>query len=347
MAVIVQAVAITHGAINMEDAIERVAKHYKGVPFKAVLELTKKCNFQCFHCFNRELTAAYDGLSLNEWKTLLKALKSEGCRYLALTGGEPTQNLNFKEIYTEAHKNNFYMSLMSNGAFDKSCLETIRNKPPKKVCVSLYGFSEESYERCSSAGSMFRQVCKNVNELAAASIPVSLRYIVMNSNKNDLLKANDFAQKLHVPIYFAFRIFPTLSGDKSALKEQIGLEDELNLLRRLGHARGIFIRGPVEPKKCLAGISSCFIDCSGNMSFCQVYRPFSYDLRSRGLKECWALLESAGTKLQRYCEECAECEFRSVCSVCVAFSEYVRQSIPHCLLRGSALSALESGCNRA
>lgn len=76
------------------------------------LELTRKCNLQCVHCYANsgpDLPIS-DGMTTHDWLVLLRSSRAEGCSSVQFIGGEPliypdlplllqeASSLNFEEI---------------------------------------------------------------------------------------------------------------------------------------------------------------------------------------------------------------------------------------------------------
>ena len=65
--------------------------------YDATLELTYRCNLDCFFCYN-DVEKAGKPLSLDQYETLLTDLARMQTMFLMLTGGEPMVHPHFFEI---------------------------------------------------------------------------------------------------------------------------------------------------------------------------------------------------------------------------------------------------------
>ena len=81
---------------------------------EASLELTYKCNLDCFYCYNdREKSGK--PLLLEHYRVLLEDLARMQTMFLMLTGGEPMVHPNFFEIGRIARDLGFVIRVRTNG----------------------------------------------------------------------------------------------------------------------------------------------------------------------------------------------------------------------------------------
>ena len=102
---------------------------------------------------------------------------------------------NFKELYIELHKMGFCISINSNGTMiDEEVIEWLKKYPPMRINMTLYGASDETYERLCNNPKGFTQVTKALSLLKENNIQVKLNCSVTPYNKDDLRKMMKFAQ---------------------------------------------------------------------------------------------------------------------------------------------------------
>ena len=91
----------------------------KRAPLEVSIEVTRRCPLDCLHCYNNlpmsDHAARAQELSLEEHRRLLDELVDAGCLWLLYTGGEIFARKDFLEIYTEAKKRGFLITLFTNG----------------------------------------------------------------------------------------------------------------------------------------------------------------------------------------------------------------------------------------
>lgn len=84
-------------------------------PLMAWIELTRKCNLRCPHCFVEGGTARGSELPTDEILSLLEQWAELGVFSVVLTGGEPTIHRDFVPILLRAHELGFTVSVATNG----------------------------------------------------------------------------------------------------------------------------------------------------------------------------------------------------------------------------------------
>lgn len=93
----------------------------------ASIELTDKCNIKCRYCYGAFAPANCNFYRLEEIIPLFKTLKARGVKVVELTGGEPTVNPQFNEIFELACNTFDNVTVMSNAVhFQKETLELFR-----------------------------------------------------------------------------------------------------------------------------------------------------------------------------------------------------------------------------
>lgn len=122
----------------------------KGIPLSGSFELTARCNFDCRMCYihrrSRDREALMGEKNADWWVTLAKQAKEHGTLLLLLTGGEPLLRRDFDEIYTACKSLGLLTSVNTNGVLlDEDKLRLLREYPPQRVNISLYGASPETY----------------------------------------------------------------------------------------------------------------------------------------------------------------------------------------------------------
>ena len=126
----------------------------QGVPLSGTFELTPCCNMACKMCYVRMTKAEQEALSplrtSQEWIELGRNAKEKGMLYLLLTGGEPFLRQDFREIFQSLHHMGLILSINSNGTLiNEETVEWLKQTPPSRINITLYGASDETYERLS------------------------------------------------------------------------------------------------------------------------------------------------------------------------------------------------------
>ena len=153
----------------------------------ALFEITPRCNFQCVHCYvgsDRKLT---DALSYNDIIKVLDILHENGILFLTFSGGDPLVRSDFKDIYIYAKKKGFMVDILTNGTMiTEELAEVFKEYPPILVDISIYGTSNETYEKITGNKKGFDLLLKGIMLLKKAGIRFALKGILMQDNYNEL-----------------------------------------------------------------------------------------------------------------------------------------------------------------
>ena len=82
--------------------------------FSALIELTYRCNLDCFFCYN-DTSLQGTPLSREQYFKLFEELRSLGAMNLILSGGEPLAHPDFFELGRYARELGFVVRIKSNG----------------------------------------------------------------------------------------------------------------------------------------------------------------------------------------------------------------------------------------
>ena len=78
------------------------------VPISGDIEITRRCNFDCVHCYLGRAESRTDKIpgefETGQWKAVIDEIVAAGCLFLLFTGGEPLLRKDFSDIYVYAKK---------------------------------------------------------------------------------------------------------------------------------------------------------------------------------------------------------------------------------------------------
>ena len=156
----------------------------------ASIELTDKCNIKCRYCYGAFAPANCNFYRLEEIIPLFKTLKARGVKVVELTGGEPTVNPQFNEIFELACNTFDNVTVMSNAVhFQKETLELFRIYRKKlSFSISIDGFSEETNAFQRQVKNTFTKTINNITYINKQIQPKNIRvvYMLTNENKKEL-----------------------------------------------------------------------------------------------------------------------------------------------------------------
>ncbi len=195
-------------------------------PLNGTFELTPVCNMSCKMCYVRMTKVQQENIrplrTAEEWLKLAEIAKEKGLLYILLTGGEPFLHPQMKEIMEGLHKLGLVISINSNGTLiTKEVVEWMKNCPPSRINITLYGATNETYGRLCGNPNGFTQVTNAIHLLKEAGILVKINCSLTPYNVCDLEKIKEFCDKEELNWTPTSYMFPPLRRDL----DSVGLND--------------------------------------------------------------------------------------------------------------------------
>lgn len=316
-----------------------------GTPLAGNFELTPRCNFNCRMCYvhltpEQQLGRGTE-LTADEWLAVAEAARSRGMLFLLLTGGEPLVREDFRYILTELKKMGLMISINSNASLiDDDWLDFFRHEPPSRFNITLYGSSNETYERLCGRP-MFDRVIGNIRALKQLGIGVKLNASMTPYNVGDMDGIYEIATELGTPVQMASYMFPPVRRDESMAGvndrfsyceaaecsvhwDRLRLSDEQFMQRAEAMKAGVSVPDsdvcegtPGEQMACRAGRSSFWINWNGVMTPCGMLLKPEFSVRELGFDKAWEAVKEATAQI-RLPSECVQCRYKHMCHACAA-----------------------------
>lgn len=338
---------------QLTEFLYRKASRMK-IPLSGTFELSPVCNFSCRMCYVRKTQGEVNEstrkiLTLDDWRRIAKEARDAGMLYLLLTGGEPLLWPDFWTLYDELVDMGFLISINTNGSLiDEKAIEHFKEKTPHKINITLYGASDETYERLCGVKNVFAKVDKAIRDLQEAGILVKLNCSLTPQNAKDLEKIIAYGKERQALLMMATYMFPPVRRDSSRVGENERFDAKESAeyqLKYYYHQYGEevyqkhlcqFLEGyseplgleegcidPVDGKvRCRAGKASFWITWDGWMSPCGMMPEPKADLKNKSFVEAWQQMvdATAAIQLSGLCEKCSN---RDICHPCaaIAFAE--------------------------
>ena len=149
------------------SGLSHVSYENRYVP-RIYLEITKRCNLNCMHCFASAGSKCTEELSLNQIDIITDDAKEAGILGFVLTGGEPLIHPDFLSIINMIHEKAMgIMEINTNGMLLNSrilnALNELNEKPSIKISLDGIGIHDE-----------FRN-CKGAEKAAKRAIELSVK----------------------------------------------------------------------------------------------------------------------------------------------------------------------------
>lgn len=321
------------------------------IPLNGAFELSPVCNFSCKMCYVRKTpkeVAEYprDILTLEDWRRIAKEARDAGLLELLLTGGEPLLWPDFWTLYEELVDMGMLVSINTNGSLiDEEAIARFRKRPPQRISITLYGASDETYQRLCGIHGVFTKVDKAIRELLDAGITVKINCSLIPENVADLDWIVAYAKQRNTVLAVSTYMFPPVRRDPTMigvnqrftpqeaakcqmryLQQYRGEEAYLGYLKRVseGYAEPLGLeedcQDPTDGKvRCRAGRASFWITWDGWLTPCGMMLEPKADLQELTFSQGWNAITEA-TEALRLSGVCDKCQNRNICHPCAAIA---------------------------
>lgn len=284
-----------------------IAKTWQqNILFSALIELTYRCNLDCFFCYN-DLTLKGKSLSDEQYARFFADLARMQVMNLTFTGGEPLAHPSFLFLGKTARELGFVVRIKSNGhALRGKLAEEIRKEvDPFLVEVSLHGATAATHDRQTRVPGSFDRLMSNVPELLDMGYRIKLNGTLTRFNEQEIEGMFGIADRLGIILSLSPTVTPRDDGDTSplsiapsatAIKELYAYLD-----RRIpdGPSGGTCTGesgapGPSGKKNCGAGAAGLAVDPFGNVYPCVQWRRPLGNLHDQPIGEIWSTSPTLG-----------------------------------------------------
>ncbi len=296
--------------------------------FSVLVELTYRCNLDCFFCYN-DLGAAGRPLAREQYFALFAELAELGVLNLTLSGGEPLAHPDFLALGRRARELGFVLRIKSNGhALRGELARRLREEvDPFLVEVSLHGATAATHDRQTRVPGSFDRLLANLQEMRTLGLRVKVNSTLTAWNEGEIEAMFDLVETLGLAFQVDPEVTPRDDGNRDPLAVTPSREGILNLFavqaeraRRwqeanaaagepspsgaagapsasgaarapgpsIGKAGDDGTMAGSPQKHCGAGSSGIAVDPYGNVYPCVQWRRAVGNLHQRSLREIWS-----------------------------------------------------------
>jgi radical SAM protein with 4Fe4S-binding SPASM domain len=314
----------------------------KRAPLEVSIEVTRRCPLECLHCYNNlpmsDHTARAQELTFEEHCRLLDELVQAGCLWVLYTGGEIFARKDFLEIYTEAKKRGFLITLFTNGTMiNERIADYLAEYRPFAIEITLYGATRETYEALTQIPGSYDRCMRGIRLLLERNLPLKLKTVPTTINRHEIFEMKRLAEeKFGVEFKFDSLINPRIDCSQSPLAVRLSPEQAVELdfaepkrkedYRRMAEQDLtlplVAEEGTKQKYSCGGGIGGCAIDPYGTMSICVISHQQGYSIREGSFLEGWeGPLREIRKQPRTRPSICDRCQIQSLCSMCPANGE--------------------------
>lgn len=314
------------------------------IPFGGTFELLPLCNMRCRMCYIEQRQKEVEdrgGLLRKEfWLDIAGRAARQGMLYLLITGGEPFLYPGFMDLYRELKQMGLHIVINTNGTLlSEEIIQELEKNPPRRLNISLYGASADTYERLCGNGENYEKVVRNLERLKNSRVLVRLHTSLTPENIADYDGMARIANDLEMPLGVAYYMFPSVRRGDAELnkdfrfdaceagrvkfrytRDSSSKEEFEKLLHELPDCLANYQSYDYygwEKISCRAGLSTFWVNWKGEMLPCGMMETPCVDLNQTEFESAWEEIKKQRDTV-RICEECASCEKRRYCNVCAA-----------------------------
>jgi MoaA/NifB/PqqE/SkfB family radical SAM enzyme len=302
-------------------------------------------------CYVRKTKAEQEAIgrlrTKEEWLQLGEEAKKAGMLYLLLTGGEPFLYPEFREVLSGLQKMGLIITINTNGTMiDEETISWLKECVPSRFNVTLYGASDETYEKLCGNPKGFTQVKRALRLMKEAGFSIKINFSVTPNNIHDLEAVFAFCNEEELVIQATDYMFPPIRRNPDMVGEnemRFSAEEAAYHMARimsLTHGEEAFVSWVNENKtyalldegnedcpeveaegdgiRCRAGKCSFWITWEGKMLPCGMFpsegAPKVFETKFETVWE--TVRKSAGAV--RLPAKCTNCELRKECKACAA-----------------------------
>lgn len=326
------------------NGIERnLVKKYSmlRLPINVGFELTPYCNFNCKMCYIHDSKLNCSILRKKHWINFAKQAKDLGVLFILLTGGEPLLHPDFKEIYRELKSMGMVLTLNTNASLiDEEMADFFREDLPRRLNISLYGTTNEIYEKVCGIKNGFDKVDKAIQLLKERNVPVKINILATKLNYDNLDEMYEYCKKNDLTVEANSYLFEPIRKNKSE-SQQYRLKpfemaianikwDEYRFTEEVMRIRcndayetlknyKVPITNETVNLQCRAGTSSFWVCWNGNAIPCVNIPIAQISLLENSMEDAWNHILQKTYEI-RVSKKCNECLLKRFCQTCGAIA---------------------------
>lgn len=337
-----------------QDYMEYMAELYiqNGICEQITFELTSQCTLKCKMCFVRMDKSQCDAIgtmrTAKEWIELARQFRDAGGLTILLTGGEAMMRPDFLTIYDAISRMGLMVTVFTNGTtITDEVMDMFTKRPPALIGLTLYGASEETYERTCGWGGGFQKAFEGLDRLLTIpNLNMDVRFTACSLNYQDFDKLKQMVEQRGKLLSYDFGEAAYVRGAFSDVRKLRLTEEQKDLIRKsMARSSAPVLDSmhkylstptstnasfeessssksfaePLEDRtlKCRAGLAGVYVAWDGRMYPCDMMSaPYAYPFRDGFLSSYKEIRNKLDTILVP--EKCANCKNRISCGPCAA-----------------------------
>lgn len=298
-------------------------------PYTAIVELTRRCNIHCVHCYATPERGRRE-LSTQEICRVLDELYALGGLFVTFSGGDVTVNRDYLRIMRHASDTGIAVQFFSNGLLiDDHAADELSKMNLFHVGISVYGATAEVHDRVTRHPGSFEKTVRAALRLRERGIYAIFKFIIMNVNVGEYEAMKQMADRLQVP----YKLDVTITARDDLNIDTLQLRIHHDQMKKIFRDRfkEKFPKKPVMPDgsdlACTAARTLLSVNAYGDVFSCVNMPIPAGNVRYSPLAEIWnesPMMKALRTfpRIDRM-HACPSCQLRAYCDRCPgnAFTE--------------------------
>jgi radical SAM protein with 4Fe4S-binding SPASM domain len=317
-------------------------------PFLVALNLTRRCNLECAHCYldaGTRQDGAVDELKTTEIKQVLDEIADlSNETMIVLTGGEPMLRADIEELARHGADLGLMMVVGTNGVLlDDARVKRLMDAGVSGVGISLDSLDPDHHDKFRGRPGSWVKTMAGIDACRRGGLAFQLHFSVTNDNAAELEDMIAFARGAGALVLNVFFLVCTGRGESftnvsSAIYDdvmrrvtQAAYQEEELIVRakcaphfkrmalELDADWPITLAHGYEAGGCLAGKRYCRVTPEGEMTACPYIEEPVGSVREEGFAGLWQdapmFRDLRAPKLEG---RCGACEYQKVCGGCRA-----------------------------
>jgi radical SAM protein with 4Fe4S-binding SPASM domain len=210
--------------------------------------------------------------------------------------------------------------------------DTLAEWRPSGIEITLYGRTEETYERVTGVPGSYTRCMAGIELLLARDLPLELKSMVLTLNRHEVWDMKAYAEGLGLKYHFDPVLNARVDGDPGPAQYRLSPQEVLDLdladAKRAAEWQEFcakFLRPSAHPEhiyQCGAGLTTFHIDAYGRLSACMMARSPSYDPRAGTFREGWhQFIPQVLAQTWSRERPCRSCELIGLCGQCPGWAQ--------------------------
>ncbi|MDP7652789.1 MAG: radical SAM protein [Rhodospirillales bacterium] len=317
-------------------------------PFLVALNLTRRCNLNCAHCYLDAGTRESDDtgeLSTAEVKVLLEGIAAISDETMVVfTGGEPLLRADLTELVAHASGLGLMAVIGTNGmGLNDRRVAALKEAGAQGVGISLDSLDAAAHDAFRGLSGSWARAMKGIDACRRNDFCFQIHFSVTDDNAHELDDMIAYAREVGALVLNVFFLVCTGRGEKVTNISAETYDRVLQRITEAAHAEtDLMIRAKCAPHfkrmaweldpdwpitaahgyeagGCLAGTRYCRITPLGGVTACPYMEEEVGSIREHSFAEIWRDAPQFQALRRPTLEgRCGDCEYTKICGGCRA-----------------------------